>query len=159
MKGESCKTVFTVRSQFCFKHMCNSVKRQEKCQYVNTGDLVRWNLKLFLFSSLYFFNFPNFCNKRVALQLKKNSVIFKASTSVCTVLPRLCENLYIYKKKKGLETRVPRGTLSRPGRRCEILRFLIFICIFICILLAFPNSLLSGCSVSCLGKGEKRENC
>ena len=89
----------------------------------------------------------------VWLYSERKSQLFLRHPQVyaCTVSPRLCENLYIYKKKKGLETRVPRGTLSRPGRRCEILRFLIFICI----LLGFPNSLLSGCFVICLGKGEK----
>lgn len=109
MKGESCKTIFTVRSQFCFKHMCNSVKRQGKCQYVNTGDLVRWNLKLFLFSSLYFFNFPNFCNNRLALQLKKSQLFLRHPQVYVQCYPDYVKIYILTRKKKD----------SRPESHAE----------------------------------------
>ena len=40
-------------------NVCNSVKTEEKC-HVSIGDLVWWNIRLLLFSSLYFSNFPKF---------------------------------------------------------------------------------------------------
>lgn len=95
---EKTANLFTVRSQFCFKHMCDSVKRKEKCQRINSGDLLWWNSGYFYFLLRSFFQFPiiSAINMWLYSKKKKKSIIFMASTSIYTVLPWLCENIFTY---------------------------------------------------------------